>query len=124
MIGGRVTTGGKAIVRLDFLDSNGTSHTIPMVLDTGFTGHVSLPERYVDRLGLAMRTSTQGHLANGEFIEIPTGFATIIWRNDHRQIRVLQLGTEPLVGMSFLWNHRITIDAVPTGAVSIAPLGG
>ncbi|MDE2788346.1 MAG: hypothetical protein OXL37_17035 [Chloroflexota bacterium] len=38
--------------------------------------------------------------------------------------RVIQAGTEPLIGMALLLNHRITIDAVADGAVSITPLGG
>ena len=36
----------------------------------------------------------------------------------------MQLDSEPLLGMEFLWNNRITIDAVTDGAVSITPLGG
>ena len=95
-----------------------------MVLDTGFTGQVLLPERYVNRLGLAVDRSTQGHLANGEFIAIPSGDAVVIWRGTPRNIQFVQTGTEPLIGIEFLWNHRITIDAVPNGPVTITPIGG
>ena len=124
MTSGRVISTKKPLVHLQFLDNIGELHTIPLVLDTGFTGQVSLPTRYVDRLGLSMRISTRGHLANGEFIDIPTGYATTVWQGNRRRARVLQLGTEPLLGMEFIWNHRITIDAVPNGPVTINPIGG
>ena len=124
MTSGRVTSSKKPLVRLTFLDHSGNSHLIPLVLDTGFTGNVLLPERYVNRLGLSTGITTQGHLANGEFLEIPTGYATLVWQGGRRRVRILQLGTEPLLGMEFLWNHRITIDAVPNGPVTITPIGG
>ena len=95
-----------------------------MVMDTGFTGQVSLPERYVTRLGLVMDRSSQGHLANGEFIDIPSGDAVVIWQGAPRSVQFLQTGTEPLLGMEFLWNNRITIDAVANGPVTITPIGG
>ena len=121
---GRVITSGKPLVRLEFLDRQQNRHVIPMVLDTGFTGQVLLPERYVTRLGLALDRSTQGHLANGEFIAIPSGDAVVIWQGTSRNVQFVQTGTEPLLGMEFLWNHRITIDAVPNGPVTITPIGG
>jgi len=107
-----------------FLDVNENPHLIPMVLDTGFTGQVLLPQRYVERLGLTLDRSMQGHLASAEFVCIPAGDTTVIWQGNRRNVPFLQLGTEPLLGMEFLWNHRITIDAITDGAVSITPLGG
>ncbi len=124
MTSGRVVSTRKPLVWLHFLDVNENPHLIPMVLDTGFTGQVLLPERYVERLGLTLDRSMQGHLANGEFVCIPAGDTTVIWQGYRRNVPFLQLGTESLLGMEFLWNHRITIDAVADGAVSITPLGG
>ncbi len=124
MTSGRVVSTRKPLVSLHFLDVNENPHLIPMVLDTGFTGQVLLPERYVERLGLTLDRSMQGHLANGEFVCIPSGDTTVIWQGNRRNVPFLQLGTESLLGMDFLWNHRITIDAVADGAVSITPLGG
>ena len=69
-----------------------------------------------------MNEQYDGRPATGDIIEIPAGQATIIWRGRRRNVKVLQLGVEALLGMEFLWNHRITIDAVTDGAVSITPL--
>ncbi len=124
MTNGFVTTTRKPLLRVTLLDTGERRHTIPFVLDTGFTGQLLLPERYIRRLGIRMDRSSTGRLASGEMTEIATGTATVIWRGRRRSVRVLQLDSEPLLGMEFLWNHRITIDAVADGSVSITPLGG
>ena len=124
MTNGFVTTTRKPLLRVTLLDTGERRHTIPFVLDTGFTGQLLLPERYIRRLGIRMDRSSTGRLASGEMTEIATGTATVIWRGRRRNVRVLQLDSEPLLGMEFLWNHRITIDAVADGSVSITPLGG
>lgn len=124
MTSGSVTATGKPLVPVTILDNRGNAHTMQLILDTGFTGQILLPERLVNRLGLIMDRFSHGHPVGDQFIRIPTGFATVIWRGSQRMVHVLQLGTEPLVGMEFLWNHRITIDAVPNGPVTITPIGG
>ena len=122
MTKGGVTRTRKPLVSMTILDSIGVPHTLPVVLDTAFTGELVLPERYVRRFALTMNEQYDGRPATGDIIEIPAGQATIIWRGRRRNVKVLQLGVEALLGMEFLWNHRITIDAVADGAVSITPL--
>ena len=124
MTNGFVTTTRKPLLSVTLLDAGEHRHTIPFVLDTGFTGQLLLPERYIRRLGIRMDRSSTGRLASGEMTEIATGTATVIWQGRRRGVRVLQLDSEPLLGMEFLWNHRITIDAVADGSVTITPLGG
>ena len=124
MTDGNVTTTRKPLLRITLLDAGDRRHTIPFILDTGFTGQLLLPQRYIDRLGIRMNRRSTGRLASGEMTEIATGNATAIWNGRRRTVRVLQLDSEPLLGMEFLWNHRITIDAVPNGPVTITPIGG
>ena len=121
---GSVTSTRKPLVSLTVLDNNGNSHPMRLILDTGFTGQIVLPERFVNRLGLTMDRFTLGRPVGDHYVRIPTGFATVIWHGVQRSVHVLQLGAEPLLGMEFLWNHRITIDAVPNGPVAITPIGG
>ena len=80
MTGGTVTLTRKPLVPLTIFDDAGVRHTISLVLDTGFTGQVLLPERHVNRLGLTMDRSTEGHPVGGDFIHIPTGSATAMWQ--------------------------------------------
>ena len=110
---------------ITLLDSAGNSHTMRVILDSGFTGELLLPQRYVRRLGLTMDETSEVRPATGEFVRnIPTGRVTVLRPGRRRSVRVLQLDSEPLIGMEFLWNHRITIDAIANGPVTVAPLAG
>lgn len=124
MTSGRVADTRKPFVPVIVLDSNSSPHTIQFILDTGFTGQLLLPNRYMDRLGLSITEWIDARPATGDFLRVPYAEATVVWRGARRQAEILQLGSEPLLGMEFLWNHRITIDAVADGAVNITPLGG
>ncbi len=124
MTAGSVTRTRKPLVPITMLDQQGHRHTLRVVLDTGFTGELLLPERYVRRFRLTLSDEQRGRPATGEFVAIPSGTATVIWQGRQRTVRVLQLGAEPLLGMALLWNNRITIDAVTDGPVTINPLGG
>ena len=90
--------------------------------DTGFTGQLALPESYANRLGLELNDEISVTPATGRAIVVPAGNVRIIWRGEQRLARVAQAGMHPLLGMSLLWNHHIAIDAVANGAVSITPL--
>ena len=124
MTTGSVTNTRKPIVRLNILDSAGHQHIVPVIVDTGFTGELALPPRYVSRLGLTITEDYQGLPVTGEFISIPAGNVIVIWQNRRRSITFLEVDSEPLLGMLFLWNHHIAIDAVANGPVTLTPLGG
>ena len=124
MTTGSVTNTRKPIVRLTILDSAGNRRTVPVIVDTGFTGELALPPRYISRLGLTITEDYQGRPVTGEFISILAGDVVVIWQNRRRGATFLQVDSEPLLGMQFLWNHHIAIDAVANGAVTLTPLGG
>ena len=124
MTSGRVSARRKPFVPVTVLDNQSRPHTIQFILDTGFTGQLLLPNRYLDRLGLSVTEWIDARPATGDFVKVPYAEATVVWRGTQQRAEILQLDSEPLLGMEFLWNHRITIDAVADGAVSITPLGG
>ena len=45
MTSGRVTTTRKPLAPITILDSDGNQHPIRVVLDTGFTGYLVLPDK-------------------------------------------------------------------------------
>ena len=124
MTSGRVTATRKPLVPVTILDSESSPHTIQFVVDTGFTGQLLLPDRYLARLGLPITDWIDARPATGAFLRIPYVEATVVWQGSRRQAPIVELDSEPLLGMEFLWNHRITIDAVPNGPVTITPIGG
>ena len=124
MTSGRVALNRKPFVPVTILDSQSNPQTVQFIVDTGFTGQLLLPDRYMNRLGLLITEWIDARPATGEFLRVPYAEATVVWRGSQRQAEILQLDSEPLLGMEFLWNHRITIDAVADGPVSITPLRG
>ena len=52
MIRGSVSQNLEALIALDIEDGNGTSHSLEVVLDTGFTGYLALPQGIIRQLGL------------------------------------------------------------------------
>ena len=124
MTSGRVNARRKPFVPVTVLDNQSQPHTIQFILDTGFTGQLVLPNRYMSRLGLSATEWIDARPATGEFVRVPYAEAAVIWQGTQRRSEILQLDSEPLLGMEFVWNHHITIDAVTDGAVNITPLGG
>ena len=124
MINGRVAGTRRILMQLEVQDGDGNWQMLPVMLDTGFTGYLALPERFVLRLGLTLDGRRLVSSATQQSAMVRYGYARIIWFGQQRTVRVVQAGTHPLLGMSLLWNHHIVIDAVPDGAVAITPYGG
>ena len=124
MTGGRVTSARQPLLPLAILDGGGEWQTLPFVLDTGFTGFIAVPERYSRQLGLTFRRLVDVSSATEQSVMVASGHALIIWFGRRRAVRAIQAGTHPLIGMSLLWHHRIAINAITNGAVTMTPHGG
>ena len=61
-------------------------------------------------------------LADGSTITQEYYEARVEWQGNIRTVRAVEMGTEPLVGINFLWGHRVTVDVVVGGDVTIEPL--
>ena len=87
MTRGYVTTTRKPMLTLTILERNDNGHAIQFIVDTGFTGQVLLPERYIRRLGLIMDSWFEGRPATGEVTNILAGEAIIIWQGQRRDVQ-------------------------------------
>ena len=52
MIEGTVNENYEATIRLTLRGTTGEEHDIEAIIDTGFTGHLTLPRALIDRLAL------------------------------------------------------------------------
>ena len=124
MISGRVTEDLKVKVNIAISVGDGVWNTLDAAIDTGFNGQLALPEETILALGLVLDQFRRVTPAIGATRAVASGNVHFRWEDDSIRARVIQAGSEPLLGMGLLWNHRITIDAVPNGPVTITPLGG
>ena len=122
MIRGTVTGEQQALVSVDIVDSNGLLQPIEVILDTGFTGYLTLPTDSIQELGLPSVGRRTFELANGELFEFEAFLAAVSWHGRLRDALVLQSNSAPLLGMTLLWGSRVTVDALADGQVTIEEL--
>ncbi|MCY4530404.1 MAG: hypothetical protein OXD46_15415 [Chloroflexi bacterium] len=122
MIKGTVTGDQQALVSVDLVDSNGLLQPIEVILDTGFTGYLTLPTDSIQELGLPSVGRRTFELANGGLFEFEAFLAAESWHGRLRDAIVLQSNSAPLLGMTPLWGSRVTVDALADGQVTIEEL--
>jgi clan AA aspartic protease len=119
MIVGTVTSGREATIRLTVLDANGQPHDIQVVIDTGFTGSLTLPPTDIAAWGLTWRSRGRALLANGSVERFDIYAATVIWNGMPRHVLAEAANTDPLIGMALLYGYDLHIEAVDGGQVTI-----
>ena len=98
---------------------------VEVVIDTGFSGWLTLPEVAVRELNLRLYQNRQVRIANDQVIWMPTFEAVAQWQG--RQIGILVYQTEnprPLLGTAMLEHCRLTVDMQEGGPVAVTPLAG
>lgn len=122
MITGHVNTEREAIVSLVVRGPEGQEQTVEAIIDTGFTGRITLPPYLITALGLQYRGRGWVVLGDGSESQFEIFEAGVVWEGKLRQVAVDAADTEPLVGMSLLDGHELAIQVVPGGTVSIRSL--
>ncbi len=122
MIRGKVSGDQQALVTVDILDDEGLLQPIEVVLDTGFTGYLTLPSDSIQELGLPSVGRRTFELANGELFEFEAYLAAVSWHGRLSDALVLKSDSAPLLGMTLLWRSRMFVECLETGEaiVSIA----
>jgi clan AA aspartic protease len=119
MITGVVTAEREAVIRIKVQGLGGEEQEAQAVVDTGFTGWLTLPPSVIDTLGLPWLTKGQALLANGQLEIFDVYVATLLWDDQPLRIMVDAVETEPLVGMSLLFGYNLTIVNLDGGNVTI-----
>ena len=122
MIRGKVTGDQQALVTVDIMDGDDLLQPIEVILDTGFTGYLTLPTDSIQELGLPSVGRRTFELANGELFEFEAYLAAVSWHGRLSDALVLKSDSAPLLGMTLLWGSRVTVDALTDGQVTIEEL--
>ena len=100
-------------------NSNQQLQAIETVIDTGFTGFLSLPSAIIATLNLPWSVSDIVTLRDGSETLFDLYTAIVIWDGQYRDIYIAESETEPLLGMAMLYGYRLQVDAVEGGIVKI-----
>ena len=119
MIQGVVNSAYEAVVTLPLQDPAGPTRDIEAVVDTGYSGFLTLPPELVDELGLPFAYMGQAFLANDAEVDFDVHYVTVLWDGQPRDIEADATGSTPLVGMLLLDGHSLTIEVESGGRVVI-----
>jgi clan AA aspartic protease len=119
MMQGVVNPSCEATLSLVVSNANRQSQLIDAVIDTGYTGFLSLPREIIIAVNLPWTGIDRGTLGDGSEVTFEIYAATIIWNGQYRNIPVNEAETDPLVGMSLLHGYDLYIRAVAGGNVTI-----
>lgn len=92
------------------------------VVDTGFTGELTLPEEHIRELGYSYWGTIDGTLADGSEVQMNLYEGRVLWHDRDRDILVGAADGQALVGMELLSGSRLTVEATPGGEVRIEEL--
>jgi clan AA aspartic protease len=96
--------------------------TVDAVIDTGFTGDLTLPASLIRQLGLSWLINHEVILGDGSVRLIDVYGALVRWDGRTHGIPVDEAETDPLVGMSLLNGFELRMQVRPGGAVTITAL--
>lgn len=122
MVVGSVTSDRQIVVPIELHCPPSGSLTLDAVVDTGFTGYLTLSRDVIRKLNAKAVGTRHAILGDGSHAELDSYLITVNWQGFRRSIVAIESESEPLLGMTLLWNNRVTFEAVDGGAVSIAPL--
>jgi len=122
MIVGNVNRYREPVVRLMLHDAAGALIEIDAVVDTGFTGSLTLPLASIRSLGYAWRGRGSAELANGAIDEFDIYAGAVVWDGEHRNTLIEVAETEPLVGTLLLAGFESQIEHLVGGRVIIRRL--
>lgn len=121
MITGRVRN-NRIWVDLRVFGKDGREAVVEAVIDTGYTGALTLPTSIVSQLQLTWERRNKAFLADGTPLNTDEFEAYISWDGEKRKISIDQFDSVPLFGMSLLYNHELKVHVYPAGKVQIKRL--
>jgi len=102
--------------------NGGSLKSFDAVIDTGFTGFLSLPTAIIIELGLQWSYRDRATLGDGSETVFDVYNAEIVWNGQLREIEIDAAETEPLLGMALLRGYRLQVDTIEGGLVTVETL--
>ncbi len=112
----------EARVILSVRGPGGEEQGVAPIIDTGFSGYLTLPAAVVEALDLDQLGQGEALVGDGTIQVFELYEAIIIWDDEAIVVEVATAETEPLVGMSLIYGHDLRIEAIEDGAVTIEKL--
>jgi len=121
MMQGRVNQRYEATIGVAVI-SNESTQMVDAVIDTGFSGFLTLPSDMIATLGFSWEGRDVATLGDGTFCTFEVYIGLVIWDGQYREIYINELKTFPPIGMKLLRGDDLRTQAIEGGLVTIATL--
>jgi predicted aspartyl protease len=119
---GQVTSERRITLRLLVTGPGGVAVGTTALLDTGFSGALTLPPSLVRLLDLPLQTTMPVTLAHGLRVTLRIFEAQVLWHGQQRSVPVHECDNVPLVGVGLVYGSRLRADVLDGGELSIEPI--
>ncbi len=119
MITGSINAKIEAVIPLEVFEAQGQARALDVILDTGYSGYLTLPAETAAAFGLHSSGTEQLTLADGTEVIARICSATVVWDGRPRHVDVDVLETSPLVGMALLKGYELNARIVEGGPVTL-----
>ena len=110
------------ILELHVINDQRQAVVVDAVIDTGFSGAVSVPADVVNQLDLLFARQVVGYLADGSTTIVELYFARLLCGTRMVETEIAAAGTQALIGVQFLAGQRLTADFEINGSVYLQPI--
>jgi clan AA aspartic protease len=122
MINGSVNANYEMVIRLQVRGPTGQSQTVEAVLDSGYTGTLTLSPSLIAGLGLSWYMQGSAALANGVIERFDLYRGKVVWDGTALPIVVQALDAPPLLGVKLLVGYELRVQFEVGGSVEIVAL--
>jgi clan AA aspartic protease len=119
MMQGFVNQNCEAMLPIVVGRDNKPRQMVEALIDTGFTGFLSLPLSMIESLELPWIFSDSVTLGDGSEVVFQMYRAIVIWDGQFKVVDVAASESEPLLGMSLLYGFKLQVEAIERGTVTI-----
>ncbi len=102
--------------------NDSATQLVDAVIDTGFSGFLTLPSDIISALGLSWEGRDVATLGDGTSCTFEVFLAIVIWNGQYREVYVNESETVPLIGMRLLRGYDLRIQTIEEGSVVIESL--
>lgn len=117
-----IVRGREPLIRLTIRGLRGREQEIEAVVDSGYTGWLTLPPTLIAALSLRWQTFGRGVLADGSVSAFDVYHAKVVWDGRVRSIIVDEFDSTPLVGMAMMRGYEYKMQVRARGKVTIKRL--
>lgn len=110
------------LIRLTIRGFGGRQQDVEAVVDSGYTGWITLPPTIIAALRLRWQTFGRGVLADGSVSAFDVYQANLLWDGHLRRVFVDEFNAVPLVGMALLRGYECCMQVRARGKITIKKL--